>query len=156
MQGQSGRIGAGLRLVALAAGLLTASCTATYLNHGFVPPQAEVAALQPGVDTREEVVASLGEPNAEGVLGEDDLYYVESRFRHFGPFAPEEISRQILALNFDGTGVLRNIESYGLEDGRVVPISRRVTDETLRDGTFLRQILGNIGNFDAGTFLGDE
>ena len=36
-----------------------------------------------------------------------------------------------------------------LQDGRVVPLSRRVTDDAIADTSFLRQLMGSLGNFDA-------
>jgi len=51
----------------------------------------------------------------------------------------------VLAISFDQNGVLSNIESFGLEDGQVVTLSRRVTDSSVTNQNFLRQLLGNIG-----------
>lgn len=136
--------------------LAMSACAPIYRNHGFVPAQSELSALEPGVDTRNSVTEAIGQPTAGGVLEGNAMYYVASRFRHIGPLQPQEIERQIVALNFDDGGVLRNIERYGLSDGRVVPLDRRVTDDGLRDTTFLRQLFGNVGNIDAGRFLGGD
>ena len=133
-----------------------AACTPIYRTHGFVPSQSEILGLEPGVDTRETVTEVIGQPTAGGVLDERGFYYVQSRFRTFGPLEPREIDRQVVAMTFDGEGVLRNVERYGLADGRAVPLERRVTDDGLRDTTFIRQLLGNLGNFDPSQFIGDE
>ena len=125
-------------------------------NHGYMPPEAEVAALQIGRDTRESVIAAIGAPGSDGMLNNGNLYYVQSSFRHYGAFAPKETSRQVLALSFSPGGVLTNVERYGLEDGNVVLLSGRVTDAGGRDTTFIRQLMGNIGNFDASTLIGED
>lgn len=138
----------------LVAGLV-AACTPMLRHHGYIPPEAELAQLTIGADTRESVVETIGAPATAGLSGDDTLYYTGSTFRHYGAFAPEEVSREVLAMSFSPQGVLRNIESFGLEDGRVVALSRRVTDNGVRDTTFLRQLLGNIGNFDAGRLIDD-
>jgi hypothetical protein len=52
--------------------------------------------------------------------------------------------------------VVTGVERFGLEDGQVVSLSRRVTDDNIRDTTFVRQLLGAIGNINAGSFLGSE
>jgi len=145
----------------LAAGLLAcavaaAGCAPLYRSHGFVPSAAEIRMLEPGVDTRETISQTIGRPTAGGVLDRDAFYYVASRFRQIGPLEPQEIERQIVALTFDASGILRNIERFGLQDGRVVALERQVTDDGLRDTTFLRQLIGNFGNFDATQLLGDE
>ncbi|KPQ14077.1 MAG: hypothetical protein HLUCCO18_16175, partial [Rhodobacteraceae bacterium HLUCCO18] len=38
-----------------------------------------------------------------------------------------------------------NVERFGLEDGNVVALSRRVTDSNVQGIGFLRQLLGNLG-----------
>ncbi|NCO85070.1 MAG: outer membrane protein assembly factor BamE [Rhodobacterales bacterium] len=149
-------VAGGLRRAALAA-LLTfavAGCTPLFRNHGYVPPESDLAAISVGVDTRETVIAAIGAPTSTGVIAGGDLYYVTSRFRLMGPFEPREVERQVLAVSFDANGILRNVERFGLADGQVVTLSRRVTDDNIRDVSFLRQLFGNVGNFDASTLLG--
>ena len=51
----------------------------------------------------------------------------------------------MVAISFDSAGVVSNIERFGLEDGKVVPLARRITDTAVTDKSFLRQLFGNIG-----------
>lgn len=148
----------GLRraVLVLLAAVLLAGCVAVNRFHGYIPPEEDLARLVVGQDTRETVTATIGAPTSSGMLSGGDFYYVQSTFRHYGPFAPQETDRQVLAVSFDSNGTLSNIERFGLEDGRVVVLSRRVTDDNMRDTTFIRQLLGNIGRIDAGTLIGDE
>ena len=142
--------------IALIAVLGLGACTPQYRNHGYMPTDTDLATIAVGVDTRASVIAAIGAPTAGGVLDPSGYYYVESRFRHLGPLAPQEIERQVLAISFDAAGVMTNVERFGLQDGRVVTLSRRVTDDNARDTTFIRQLLGNIGNFDPTTLIGSE
>lgn len=128
--------------------LLGAGCAAQYRNHGYVPSEEDLAEVVIGVDTRESVAETLGAPTAGGVLEGGGYYYVRSRVKTVGPARPKEISRELVAVTFDGNGTVANVERFGLEDGRVVVLSRRVTDNGLNDISFIRQLLGNIGNFD--------
>ncbi|WP_052249646.1 outer membrane protein assembly factor BamE [Tateyamaria sp. ANG-S1] len=131
--------------LALIITLGVAACSPTFRNHGYVPPEEDLAELAVGIDTRSTVEDLIGPPTAGGVLEGGDFFYVRSRVRTFGPRRPEVIERQVLAVTFDQEGVLQNIERFGLEDGRVVALSRRVTDSGVTNTTFLRQLLGNIG-----------
>ena len=133
--------------------LFVAACSAQYRNHGYMPPEEDVANVIVGVDTRESVAETLGAPTAGGVLDDGGFYYVRSQFKTVGPFRPEEVSRELLAVTFTPSGTVANIERFGLEDGQVVRLSRRVTDNGLSDISFIRQLLGNIGNFDPGGFF---
>ena len=146
----------GKALGAIAVALLLPACSPIYRNHGYVPPESALSALTVGVDTRDSVIASVGRPTTTGVVGDQSLYYVQSRFRHFAFLPPEEVEREVLALSFLPDGRLGNIERFGLEQGRVVQLSPRITAEVFADRTFINQLLGNVGRFDAGTFLGDE
>lgn len=132
------------------------ACTPIIRNHGFMPAEDDLAVITVGVDTRESVRTLVGPPTAGGVLDGSGYYYVASTFRHFGAFAPQETSRQVLAIRFDDAGTVRNIERFGLEDGNVVVLSRRVTDSNVSDNTLIRQVLGNLGQVDAGTFIGEN
>ena len=132
------------------------ACSPVIRNHGYVPPQSDLAQLRVGGATQEQVLDLVGQPSAEGVLGDRSWYYVQSRFQHFGYRAPVEIDREVLALSFTDGGVLRNVERFGLRDGRIVPLSRRVTDGQVENLGFLRQLFGNIGNFNAADFLDEE
>ena len=142
--------------LAAAAALGLAACAPTYRDHGFAPSESDLAALSLGATTREEAIAALGRPTVAPVLDSPTLYYVESRFRDLAFLAPREVSREVLALTFAGNGTLGAVERFGLEDGRMVALSRRTTPGVFADTTFIRQLLGSIGRFDAGTFLGGD
>ncbi len=144
------------RAVAVAGLALAVACTPIIRHHGYSPTSEDLDAIVVGQDTRETVAAVAGPPTSSGVLGESAFYYVSSKFRHFGAMAPVEISREVLVISFDETGVVRNIQGFGLEDGQVVELSRRVTDSGVRDSTFIRQLLGSLGQVSAGDFLGES
>ena len=131
-------------LAVMLAGLI-AACSATYRNHGYMPTDTDVEVLQIGVDTRETVAQAIGQPGTAGLLTSSGWYYVQSRFKHFTYNAPEEIDRQVLAVSFSDAGTVTNIERFGLEDGRVVVLSRRVTATNIKGVSFLRQLFGSFG-----------
>lgn len=134
--------------------LLVSACSATYQNHGYVPSDSELQAITVGVDNRDTVAEAIGRPTSTGVLKDSGYYYVRSRFRSFAYRKPQEIDRQVVAISFDQAGVVENIERFTLEDGKVVALSRRVTDSNIKGISFLRQLLGNLGNINASEFLG--
>ena len=53
-------------------------------------------------------------------------------------------------VHFTGTpaSCIQNVERYGLEDGQVVTLSRRVTDSNTAGVGLISQLLGNLTNFD--------
>ncbi|MEJ6402224.1 outer membrane protein assembly factor BamE [Yoonia sp. 2307UL14-13] len=157
MSGKTGNMITWRRATALTLVLaMSAGCTPMNRFHGFTPTDAELASVQVGQSTRESVIESFGPPTTNAVFENDALFYVSSQFRHFGALAPEEVSREILAISFTPEGVVRNIERFTLEDGRVVSLDRRVTDDGINDVTVLSQLLGSLGRIDAGTLLGES
>ncbi len=145
------------RLVGLAlAGLLAvaiAGCSPVYRNHGYIPSDEELSLIEVGKDTRDTVAATLGRPSSQGLLNDVGWFYVQSRWKHYGALAPQEIDRQVVAITFTEDGVVENIERFGLENGNVVVLSRRVTESSIRGVSFLKQIFGNIGRLRADQFI---
>lgn len=134
-------------LVALSA------CAPIYRNHGYVPTENELAQVQVGQTTQDELATLVGRPSSAGVLEGSGWYYVGSRWKRLGWWAPEEVTREVLAVSFDPAGRVSNIERYGLRDGNVIVLSRRVTEPNVRGIGLARQLLGSIGRIDAGQLL---
>ncbi len=141
----------GLMLILIAA---VTACSAVYRNHGYVPADEDLALVEVGKDTRETVGQKIGRPSTSGLLNDVGWFYVQSRYKMVGPRQPKEIDRQVLAITFSEAGVVENIARYGLEDGRVVEISRRVTQPNVKGLSFIQQILGSFGRLQAGDVLG--
>lgn len=141
------RNSAGLGVLVLALGL--AACSPVFRNHGYVPAEDELALVEVGKDTRETVGQKIGRPSTSGLLNDDGWFYVQSRYQHVGPRQPKEIERQVLAITFNDAGVVENIARYGLEDGKVVQISRRVTETNIKGITLIQQLLGSFGRLRA-------
>ena len=125
--------------------LIITACTPIFSNHGYIPTDEDLAVLQVGIDTRDTVAATVGRPAASDLLGDEAWYYVQSRWKTIGVAAPVEIDREVVAITYAVNGTVANIERFGLEKGRIVPLSRRVTTTNIRGRGVLAQIFGNIG-----------
>lgn len=135
----------------LSLGLM--ACAPVYENHGFVPSDEELALVEVGKDTREVVAATVGKPAASGLLNDVGWFYVQSTYKRIGAYAPKEVDRQVVSITFDDAGVVENVERFGLDHGRVVAISRRVTDSNIKGVSFLRQLFSSLGRVSAGQLL---
>ena len=141
-----------VRAAAVGLFLATAACAPVYNNHGYVPTDQELAQIQIGTE-RDKVQEVLGRPSAEGMLNADAWYYVQGRWKLTGINAPREIDREVVAISFDPGGRVTNIERFGVENGRVVVLSRRVTTTNIQGSSAVKQIFGNIGRLDAADLL---
>lgn len=136
----------------LLGGLLVSACAPTTQVHGYMPSEADIAKIRPGVDTTVTVEEALGLPSGNGILRDSAWYYVESRFENYTYHAPRVIDRRILAVNYTGDGVVRSVERYGIQDGRIVNLSIETTGTGGREMGVLEQLFGNLLNLDASQF----
>lgn len=149
-----GRLVYGMRRSALALLLvLAAACSPVYRNHGYVPLDSELADVKVGESTQQDVADFIGRPSSTGMMTDGGWYYVGSRFKSYGIYETREIERQVVAVSFDDKGVVSNVERFGLDKGRVVVISRRVTESNIKGIGFLRQLMGNLGRISAGNLV---
>lgn len=147
---QTGTFRQGLARIALLGGLaLLAACAPQMRFHGFAPSDSELAQIQVGRDTRDTVSERLGRPGMGGVLEGSDWFWVQSDWRHEHWRPAVEVDRQVVAISFDNANRVANIERFGLRDGQVVPLSRRVTDMGTRPGV-LSQVFRVLGQFSPG------
>ena len=130
-----------------------AACGGQYRNHGYMPLAEDVDALIVGVDTRDNIIEVMGVPTTGGVLTEEALYYVRSRVHHKGYVKPNEIQRDVLVLSFDKNQILRNVERFGIEKGKLIRLEHRVTEAPSGDRSILQQIIGSIGGFNPNSIV---
>lgn len=139
-------LGWALLAVALLA-MLLAACSPIMRFHGYVPSDEDLAQVVVGRDTRDTVAEKIGNPGVGGVMEGSGWYYVQSDWRHAQWRSPVEVDRQVVAISFDGRGVVSNVERFGLEDGEIVALSRRITDTGPTGMSALRRIFGVLGQF---------
>ena len=148
-----GRLVSGTRRSALTLVLVLAACAPVYRNHGYVPLDSELADVKVGESTRQDVADFIGRPSSVGMMTDGGWYYVGSRFKSYGAYEDREVDRQVVAVSFDDKGVVSNVERFGQDKGRVVVISRRVTESNIKGVGFLRQLMGNLGRISAGNLV---
>ncbi|MEM6438582.1 MAG: outer membrane protein assembly factor BamE [Pseudomonadota bacterium] len=134
--------------------LALAACEPIVRTHGYTPTDSQLDAVQPGLDTAQTVSAKIGRPSTGGVIRDDTWFYVSSRTETLAYNAPEVVERRVIAVRFDGDGVVDAVDRFGLEDGRVINLVTRATPTFGRELTVLQQIFGNLGNVGATTVEG--
>ena len=132
------------------------SCSQNIQNHGHIPLSSELKAIEVGVDTKKTVQELIGRPSTTGVLQDKTWYYVGNTMLHYAWREVKEIKRVVVAIRFSESGVVENIEQFSLTDGQDVKISSRVTGRTVKDNTFLMQLLGSFGRVDIPEMLQEK
>jgi outer membrane protein assembly factor BamE (lipoprotein component of BamABCDE complex) len=143
---RTGRLlGTALALTLTAA--LTGACADNITSRGQIPEPEDIAQLEPGRTSKDDVLRLLGTPSHVSSFREDTWYYIGHKSEAFAFFEPEILERKVLALNFDENGTLQKTQGLELADGQDIdPIDRETPTEG-RELTFLQQMLGNIGRF---------
>lgn len=152
------RLALRLMLFALVGAMIVAisACTPIYRFHGYAPTELELKTVEVGKDTRETVEQKIGHPSAEGLLNDDAWFFVQSRFQQRGLKPLTEVDRQVVVISFSDAGTVSNIERFGLQDGNVVVLSRRVTETNIQSVSFLKQLLRNVGRVSTDSVLGSR
>lgn len=130
---------------AIALGALVAACSPTIRQHGYAPQQEELSQIGVGRDTRGSVRRKIGRPGTAGMFTDDGWYYVSSTVEHLAYYAPQVIDRKVVAIVFDANDVVASVNTYGLEDGKVIDLETQITPTYGRQLTILEQAFGNIG-----------
>ena len=140
------------RRLLLATALLgaVAACTPTIDVRGNTPTPERLAEVKPGKVTRSDVSALLGTPSSTSTFGDENWYYISSKIETYAFYKPEEIERQVVSISFDKSGVVKDVQTLTLKDGKVVDIQGRETPTAGRDMSILEQLLGNVGKFNKG------
>jgi len=129
--------------------VLLTGCSSIVDRRGYIVDETLLQAVQPGIDNRTSVEATLGRPTFTSQFGPPTWYYVSS-ITHQKPFSdPRITAHTVLAVTFDGTGNVVAADRSGLD--QVVRLSPE-SDETPtlgRERSFLQDLFGNIGQVGA-------
>ena len=135
---------------------LAAACTEIVRVHGYTPLDPELSQIQIGATGKEGVLDIAGVPAHIDQKYGESWFYISSRFQISGANEPEEVERRVVEVAFSDSGMVSNVATYSLEDGRVIPLTRRVTDNNLGRVTILEQLGRAFGRVDPGAILTGE
>lgn len=138
----------GVALV-FAAGASTGGCSSIRENRGYIVDDALLSAVQPGIDNRQSVQATLGRPTFTSQFGEPVWYYVSSVTGR-APFSrPRTIGHQVLAVRFDQAGNVIAADRSGIDQVVRLSPDGASTPTVGRERGFLEDLFGNIGQVGA-------
>lgn len=130
-------------VLALAVG--AAGCTTIRESRGYIADPTLTTSIQPGIDNRRSVEATLGRPSFTSEYGRPTWYYVSS-INHRQPFmSPRIREHQVLAVEFDAAGNVVGSEVSGLDKVVYLRPDADQTPTLGRERTFFEDLFGNIG-----------
>ena len=129
------------------AAFALAACGSAVQVRGNIPEPEDVAEIEPGVHSRQDVVNLLGSPSTISTFQDRKWYYIGQKTQEMAFSKPSVVDRQVLVVVFDEAGYVDQTTSYTLADARSVSPVERTTPTEGKNLTLLQQFFGNLGRF---------
>jgi outer membrane protein assembly factor BamE (lipoprotein component of BamABCDE complex) len=133
----------------LAAGTLAAGCTPLRSHQGYIVDADLVNSVQPGVDNRQSVLATLGTPSFASQFNQGDWYYVSRDSRNLAFTPPKARDQLTMQISFDQAGNVTAVRKSGAEQIAAVKPDGKTTPTLGRKRGFFQDLFGNIGTVGA-------
>ena len=134
----------------IAALSLSSGCTRLKSHQGYIGDQVLLSSVQPGVDNKESVQASLGRPTFVGQFDQNDWYYYSRDAKQLAFSKPVAENQYVLKVRFDQAGNVASVSQTGKELISKISPEGDKTPTLGRDTSFFEEIFGNIGAVGAG------
>jgi outer membrane protein assembly factor BamE (lipoprotein component of BamABCDE complex) len=137
--------------LAVAAGLaigasVLGACSPIVSYQGFQTIDQKPQDVKVGADTRSTVLSKLGSPTATSTFDKDVWFYISQLRSQTSFYTPKTIKRDVVAIAFDhDTEQVKSVNTFTLQDGRVIAYNTRETPTRGREMTVLEQLIGSIG-----------
>lgn len=139
-------------LLAAASGIVllgTGACAPLRSYQGYVVDADLVNSVQPGVDNRESVLATLGKPTLTSQFNEGEWYYVGRSSRNYAFNDPKPQQQTTLRIRFDAAGNVSEVTRTGVEQVASISPTGKKTPTLGRERGFFEDLFGNIGTVGA-------
>jgi outer membrane protein assembly factor BamE (lipoprotein component of BamABCDE complex) len=102
-----------------------------------------------GTSTRADVTALIGSPTARATFDDNTWLYITEVTRPRIARVQGVLSQNVVVLTFNDQGVLQGVKKLNQEDSLPVSVVARATPSPGTEASFLQQLFGNIGRFNA-------
>lgn len=136
-----------LRSTAAASALALAACSIPVDQRGNLPEKASLDQIKPGVSDKATVTRLLGSPSSIATFDTDCWYYISQKTKEVAFFRPELLDQEVVAIDFDKDGLVRDIRHRGLADRQAITPNPNATPAPGREFSFIEQLIGNFGKF---------
>ena len=128
---------------------MLASCTPIVDTRGHSAEALDLTQIVVGQTTSDDVVALLGSPTSSANFGDETWYYITQKKERVGVFAPEVTEQHVTVITFDAAKRVAQVSEFTKEQGKPVQMVSKKTPTEGHDMTFIEQMLGNVGRFNA-------
>ena len=136
-------------LLPISIAVMLASCSQIIDTRGHSEEDIDMSQIVVGQTHAEDVAAIMGSPTSKSSYGDETWYYVTQKQEHSGVFPSEVTEQHVTAIAFDKDKLVADISEYKKEDGKDVEMVSKTTPTEGHNLTFMEQMLGNLGRFNA-------
>ncbi len=124
----------------------------------FLPPpqtrgnkveQEQLKQLVPGTSTKADVTALIGSPTHRATFDDNTWLYITEVTRPRLGQTLGVLDQAVVVVNFDDRGVMNGVKTVTRDDAVPVSVEARTTPSPGTEASFMQQLLGNIGKFNA-------
>lgn len=126
--------------------MLLGGCSTDYFNEteGNMPSKSDIMAIRRGMP-QSAVRELIGSPSIVSSLDHRTWIYMNSTIKRLAFFAPDELERNVLAIQFDHDGKVEKVVQLTKENGEEVIISKDETPVMGKDESFMEKYFGGVG-----------
>ena len=135
-------------LVFLGVSCLLIACTPVTAQRGNMLEDTQLPKIVAGESTMTDVLQSFGSPTAQSTFDTNIWYYIGQETEKYGILDHEVVEERIVSVTFNEEGIVQVVEEVDNERLEV-PYASDTTPTHGNDFTFLQQLLGNVGRFNA-------
>ncbi len=132
------------------AAFAVSGCSSIRESRGYIQDATLMTSVQPGIDNRQSVTATLGRPSFTSQYGTPTWYYVSSITGRSAFTQPQIKVHSVLAVQFDEAGNVVSAETTGMERVVALQPDGDKTPTLGRERSFFEDLFGNIGQVGAG------
>ncbi len=122
------------------------ACSPIVYHQGFQVVDVRPADIKVGTDTRSTVLQKLGSPTTTSTFDKDVWFYMSQMRSQTSFYTPKTVQRDVVAIAFDpATEQVKAVDTFTLQDGRVIAYNTHETPTRGREMTVLEQLIGSIG-----------
>ena len=124
------------------------ACSPVIAQRGNLLQDHQISGIVAGEHSRSDVLRVLGSPTTQSTFNPDIWYYIGQETEKHGILDDEVVKERIVVVSFNPDGIVQSIEEQD-PDRVSVPYARSKTPTHGNDLTFMQQLLGNMGRFNA-------
>ncbi|WP_417513431.1 outer membrane protein assembly factor BamE [Minwuia sp.] len=135
-----------LILISLLCVLTAQACTPTKITRGHHLEPEDLARIQPGVTTQQQVSDILGSPSSVATFKShaDIWYYISKKSERYTELDESTVDQQVVAITFDPQGRVEEMKNYNLDDARDISyVSRETPTQGAKLG-FFEQLFNSL------------